>query len=206
MSSDLHLDHESNAATDPVADSGYELETNSVASDTDLALKIQALLFVSEKPLSAPELKTALQIDAHELKSALSELEQILLGQAVELFLSASGYRLRVRASFGALIQAAFPERAQKLTPALLETLSIVAYKQPVTRADIEELRGVSTSSSVLRQLFDRGWITERGHRDVPGRPALLYTTKSFLDAFSLQSVSQLPALGDLTIPPSLDS
>ena len=187
-----------------------DLNTTKPAENSDteanLALKIQALLFTSEKPLSAAELKAALLIDAEGLKTALGELERLLITQSVELFVSASGYRLRVRAQFADLIQTTFPERAQKLSPALLETLSIVAYKQPVTRADIEELRGVSTSSSVLRQLFDRGWITERGHRDVPGRPALLFTTKSFLDAFSLQSLSQLPALGDLQIPPSLDS
>ena len=96
-----------------------------------------------------------------------------------------------------ALLQV-FPERLENLSQALLETLSIIAYQQPVTRSDIEQVRGVAVSSNILRQLFDKGWIVENGHKDTLGRPALLHTTQAFLDAFGLDSLDRLPPLPDL--------
>ena len=93
------------------------------------------------------------------------------------------------------LIRRAFPERRETLSQAVLETLSVIAYRQPVTRGDIEQVRGVTVSSTILRQLFDKGWIVERGHKDTLGRPALLHTTAEFLAAFGLASLDDLPPL-----------
>lgn len=111
---------------------------------------------------------------------------------------TASGYRLQIDDDYSPLIQQVFPQRLQSLSQALLETLSVIAYKQPVTRSDIEQVRGVTVSSNILRQLFDKGWIIEDGYKDTLGRPALLHTTPDFLDAFGLTSLEQLPDLPDL--------
>ena len=111
---------------------------------------------------------------------------------------TASGYRLQIANEFSPLIQTVFPQRQETLSQALLETLSVIAYKQPVTRADIEHVRGVTVSSHILRQLFDKGWIEERGYKDTLGRPALLHTTQAFLAAFGLTSLQELPELPNI--------
>ena len=184
-------------------------------------LRLEALLFSSPQPLPQAVLKQAL---AELLTEAadysqdpdsgsdrvrtvqqwfnvwLEALAERYAESAVELLQSASGYRLQVRAEFASLIGSVWPERPQKLSQALLETLAVIAYHQPVTRADIEKLRGVSLNSQILRQLFERQWIQEQGVREVPGRPALLVTTARFLDAFGLTALQQLPSLE--TMPP----
>ena len=105
---------------------------------------------------------------------------------------------MQIKAEYAPLIQQIFPERPETLSQAVLETLSIIAYKQPVTRLDIEQIRGVSVSSHILRQLFDKGWIVEKGYKDTLGRPALLHTTDEFLDAFGLCSLAELPPMPDI--------
>lgn len=163
-----------------------------------LSQHIEVLLHASESPLSAHDLKHHLEVSDDELNTALAILNERLTHSVLYLSKSASGYRLQIKDDYGSIIHKAFPERKETLSQALLETLSVIAYKQPVTRSDIEHIRGVSVSSHILRQLFDKGWIIEKGHKDVVGRPALLHTTKAFLDAFGLNDISELPTLPDL--------
>ena len=141
-----------------------------------------------------------LSLSKQELETALVVLQQRLTTGVLTLSESASGYRLQIRSEYSSLIQKVFPQRLETLSQALLETLSVIAYKQPVTRSDIEQVRGVTVSSNILRQLFDKGWIMEKGYRETLGRPALLHTTPEFLDAFGLESLEQLPPLPDLNL------
>lgn len=127
------------------------------------------------------------------------QLQQRLTSSVLRLHKTASGYRLQIADDYSALIQRVFPQRQQRLSQALLETLSVIAYKQPVTRSDIEYVRGVTLSSSLLRQLFDKGWIMEDGYKDTLGRPALLHTTPQFLDAFGLTALDELPPMPDFS-------
>ncbi|MBP2281442.1 segregation and condensation protein B [Psychrobacter sp. PL19] len=159
---------------------------------------IEVLLHASEAPLTATDLKKHLSLSTQELQLALEALQARLSTGVLSLSETASGYRLQVADSYSTLIQRVFPQRQQRLSQALLETLSVVAYKQPVTRSDIEQVRGVTLSSNILRQLFDKGWIMEDGYKDSLGRPALLHTTPQFLDAFGLTSLEQLPPMPDM--------
>ena len=156
---------------------------------------IEAILHASETALTAKQLCQFLHIGQSELDRALTVLQQRLSQGALTLAHTATGYRLQIANEFSPLIRRAFPERRETLSQALLETLSVIAYRQPVTRGDIEQVRGVTVSSTILRQLFDKGWIVERGHKDTLGRPALLHTTPEFLAAFGLTSLDDLPPL-----------
>lgn len=159
---------------------------------------IEVLLHASETPLTEKDLKTHLGLDDKKLKQAILVLQDRLSSGVLSLNKTALGYRLQIKDHYSSLIQQVFPERLESLSPALLETLSVIAYKQPVTRSDIEQVRGVTVSSNILRQLFDKGWIVERGHKETLGKPALLHTTQVFLDAFGLMSLDDLPPLPDL--------
>ena len=159
---------------------------------------IEVLLHASEAPLTTNMLKKHLSLNTKELAQALALLQQRLDAGVLTLHETASGYRLQVSDTYSALIQRVFPQRQERLTQALLETLSVIAYKQPVTRGDIEHVRGVTLSSNILRQLFDKGWIEEKGYKETLGRPALLHTTAQFLDAFGLSKLDELPALPDM--------
>ena len=159
---------------------------------------IEVLLHASEAPLTANVLKKQLSLSAKDLKQALALLQQRLDTGVLSLHETASGYRLQIADSYSALIQRVFPQRQERLSQALLETLSVIAYKQPVTRSDIEHVRGVTLSSNILRQLFDKGWIVEDGYKDTLGRPALLHTTAQFLDAFGLNHLDELPPMPDM--------
>lgn len=160
--------------------------------------QIEALLYASLTPMNDATLKKTLHLTDDELGIAISLLQERLSSGVLCLNKTATGYRLQIRNEYSPLIREAFPERGETLSQALLETLSIIAYKQPVTRLDIEQIRGVAVSSHILRQLFDKGWIIEKGHKDTLGRPALLHTTPAFLDAFGLQSLDELPPLSEL--------
>ena len=164
----------------------------------DQSLHIEVLLHASETPLTAADIKKHLAISNKQLEQALAILQQRLATGVLTLNQTASGYRLQIADSYSGLIQQAFPQRQQRLSQALLETLSVIAYKQPVTRSDIEYVRGVSLSSNILRQLFDKGWIVEDGYKESLGRPALLHTTPQFLDAFGLTHLDELPPMPDL--------
>lgn len=159
---------------------------------------IEVLLHASESPLTAIALKKHLSLSNQQLNGALEVLQHRLDTGVLSLHQTASGYRLQIANHYSALIQQVFPQRQQRLSQALLETISVIAYKQPVTRSDIEYVRGVSLSSTLLRQLFDKGWIMESGYKDTLGRPALLHTTPQFLDAFGLTHLDELPPMPDL--------
>lgn len=188
---------------DPVAD------TPSAANDSDLnafnrydllSRRVEVLLHASESPLTDSQLRKYLSLSKQELETALVVLQQRLTTGVLSLSESASGYRLQIRSEYSSLIQEVFPQRLEHLSQALLETLSVIAYKQPVTRSDIEQVRGVTVSSNILRQLFDKGWIVEKGYRETLGRPALLHTTPEFLDAFGLEKLEDLPPLPELNL------
>lgn len=157
--------------------------------------QIEAILHASENTVSAKKLCEFLDIREKELHAALMVLQERLSLGALVLVHTAMGYRLQINSDFSPLIAQLLPERREHLSQALLETLAVIAYKQPVTRSDIEQVRGVSVSSGILRQLFDKGWVVEKGHKDILGRPALLHTTQEFLASFGLQSLADLPPL-----------
>ncbi len=164
----------------------------------EMSKHIEVLLHASEAPLTANVLKKQLSLNTNEFVQVLEILQQRLDSGVLTLQETASGYRLQIADSYSPLIQRVFPQRQERLSQALLETLSVIAYKQPVTRSDIEHVRGVTLSSNILRQLFDKGWIEEKGYKETLGRPALLHTTAQFLDAFGLTSLDELPPLPDM--------
>lgn len=164
----------------------------------EMSKRIEVLLHASEAPLTAHSLKKHLSLSTKKLKQTLEVLQQRLDTGVLRLHETASGYRLQISDDYSSLIQRTFPQRQERLSQALLETLSVIAYKQPVTRSDIEHVRGVTLSSNILRQLFDKGWIVEKGFKDTLGRPALLHTTAQFLDAFGLSHLDELPPMPDM--------
>ncbi len=163
----------------------------------EVLLQLEAIIFASEAPVSIARLKEAFnnQYNKQQLRQLLQQLALLQDGRSIELIETAQGFRFQVRSKYRSIIAQIWPERPTKLSPSLLETLAVIAYHQPVTRADIEQIRGVSNNSQILRALFDWNWIKEAGFRDLPGRPALLITTPQFLNAFGLASLGQLPPL-----------
>ena len=168
----------------------------------NLSLIIEALLFSSSRPLSEKEILSAFDLrsppTSKEIKEALKSIEEKYSENSIELVKVASGYRLRIRQEYSSWVAKLWEAKPQKYSRALLETLALIAYKQPITRGEIEEVRGVSVSSQIIRTLLDRSWIKVVGHRDVPGRPALFSTTKDFLDDLNLSKLSDLPELPEI--------
>lgn len=175
----------------------HELNPSMDELHHDALMTIEALIFASESPVSIARLKQALggQLSTSQIKQLLQQLSILQHGRSVELIETVQGYRFQVRAKYRQVIHEAWPERPVKLSPSLLEILSVIAYHQPVTRADIEQIRGVGNNSQILRNLFEFNWVKESGFRDIPGRPALLVTTPQFLNAFGLTSLSDLPTI-----------
>ena len=167
-----------------------------------LAPIIEALLLTAGAPMNLTQIASvfegAEQPTPGEIGQALSHLGAACEGRGVELKEVASGYRLQVREQYMEWVSRLWEERPQRYSRALLETLALIAYRQPITRGDIEEVRGVSVSSNIIRTLQEREWIRVVGHRDVPGKPALFGTTKAFLDYFSLSSLDDLPTLAEI--------
>jgi segregation and condensation protein B len=164
---------------------------------------LEAVLMAAGHPMSIDQLQMTLFPEGDppekvELKESLAELEQDYEGRALELVEVASGYRFQVRQSMEPWVSRLWEEKPARYSRALLETLALVAYRQPITRAEIEDVRGVSVSSSIIKTLQDREWIRVVGHRDVPGRPALFGTTREFLDYFGLKNLDELPTLAEL--------
>ncbi|MFO7909912.1 SMC-Scp complex subunit ScpB [Vreelandella aquamarina] len=163
---------------------------------------LEAALLAAGEPLSLERLETLFR-DAecpprNELRQSLSRLGERHSRGALELLETASGYQLRIRPRLSPWVSRLWDERPQRYSRALLETLALIAYRQPVTRADIEEVRGVAVSTTIMRTLTERGWIRVVGHRDVPGRPAVLATTRTFLDDFGLKTLDALPPMHEL--------
>lgn len=165
----------------------------------EVLLQMEVILFASDAPVSLARLKEAFnnQYSKQQLRHFLQQLAVLQHGRSIELIETAQGFRFQVRSKYRNIIAQVWPERPTKLSPSLLETIAVIAYHQPVTRADIEQIRGVSNNSQILRLLFEWNWIKESGFRDLPGRPALLITTPQFLNAFGLVSLGQLPPLQD---------
>ena len=161
---------------------------------------LEAALLTTQEPLSVADLRKLFddQLSADTLRKVLDELSSDWDGRGAELTQVASGWRFQSRLQDQRFLERLNPQRPPKYSRAVLETLAIIAYRQPVTRGGIENIRGVTVSSGVLKALEGRGWIEVVGHREVPGRPALYATTKTFLDDLALRSLDELPALDDL--------
>ncbi|GAC1631404.1 MAG: hypothetical protein NVS9B10_24800 [Nevskia sp.] len=167
-----------------------------------IALILEALLLAADGPLSIEQLVklvgSEFNLGKRELREALLLLGERQAQTASELVEVASGWRLQVRPQYAEWISRLWQEKPPKYSRALLETLALIVYRQPITRGEIEEVRGVAVSSNILRTLLERGWVRELGHKEVPGRPALFGSTAQFLDDFNVKSLNQLPSLPDI--------
>ena len=161
---------------------------------------LEAALLASQEPLPLSELKRLFdnEIAPDTLKLLLEELRAVWSGRAVELVSLASGWRFQTKLEFQPFLERLSPEKPPRYSRAVMETLAIIAYRQPVTRGDIEDIRGVGVSSQIIQSLEARGWIDAVGHRETPGRPALYATTKRFLDDLGLRSLQELPPLEEV--------
>ena len=161
---------------------------------------LEAALLSSAEPLPVADLRNMFDEDVGPdvIRRTLEELRTEWAGKGAELVNVASGWRFQVRPDYQKFLNRLNPQKPPKYSRAVLETLAIIAYRQPVTRGDIEEIRGVTVSSGILKALEARGWIDEVGHREVPGRPVLYSTTRMFLDDLNLRSLDELPPLEDL--------
>jgi len=164
---------------------------------------LEAGLLVAGRTLSLAQLEALFQSDSDKperkaIKAALESLKEDYAGRGIELVEVASGYRLQSHSSVADWVANLFQEKQPRYSRALLETLVLIAYRQPITRAEIEEVRGVAVSSNIIKTLQERQWVKVLGHKEVPGRPALLGTSKEFLDYFNLKKLDELPALADI--------
>lgn len=173
-------------------------------SQSGLATKqiIEGLLMAAGKPLPMSKIAEVFEDrerpEPEELKAVLKEIEQDCEARGFELKQVASGYRFQVKQQFSEWVGKLWEEKPQRYSRALLETISIIAYRQPITRGEIEKIRGVAVSTNIIRTLMEREWVRVVGHRDVPGRPAMYATTREFLDYFNLRSLEELPPLADV--------
>jgi segregation and condensation protein B len=161
---------------------------------------LEAALLASQEPVSPTELKRLFdgEVGVEAIRKLLAELADEWKGRAVELVSLSSGWRFQTRPEFQPYLERLNPERAPRYSRAVMETLAIIAYRQPVTRGDIEDVRGVGVSSQIIQALESRGWIDVVGHRETPGRPALYATTSKFLDDLGLRSLEELPPLEEI--------
>ena len=177
--------------------------------ETKLIQIIEAALLSASRPLTIEEIQRLFPKEQtpgkEDIKETLDEIDELCTNRGVELKRVSSGYRMQVKQSLSEYIAKLWEEKPQKYTKATLETLALIAYRQPITRGEIEEIRGVSVGTQLIRGILERGWIKIVGQRDVPGRPSLYATTKEFLDYFGLQHLRELPDLPDLPDVDSLD-
>ena len=164
---------------------------------------VEAALLGAGRPLSLDQLDELFAAGSEDvergmLRAALEQLGEEYQGRGIELKQVASGYRIQIRQSMTSRLAPLWEQRAPRYSRAMLETLALIAYRQPVTRGDIEAIRGVSVSTNMVRTLLERGWIRVVGRRDVPGRPALYSTTRKFLDYFGLTKLDDLPPLSEI--------
>ena len=169
-------------------------------SPSDIKRILEAALLASPDPLGLNELKRLFDVEMSPdtLRNLLAELAEEWKGRAVELVNVASGWRFQTTSAFQPYIERLNPEKPPKYSRAVMETLAIISYRQPVTRGDIEDIRGVGVSSQIIQALEARGWIDTVGHRETPGRPALYATTRQFLDDLGLRSLEELPPLEEI--------
>ena len=168
--------------------------------NTEILNSVEALLFGSGRPMRLSEIKntlenTGLVTELSEIKQAINNLEERYLNTSLEVQEVASGFRLQIKQKHSPSLSILWNEKSPRVSKALMETISIIAYKQPVTRGDIEDVRGITVSTRIIRSLLERNWIKVSGNKDVPGRPALYVTTKDFLNDLNLKNISDLPEL-----------
>ena len=160
---------------------------------------VEAILFASQTPLTTKQIQQVFpeieQPGLDEIQAAIEAISTDYQPRPIELKQVASGYRFQVKSSLSHWVSRLFEEKPPRYSRALLETLAIIAYRQPVTRGDIEDIRGVSVSSSIIQTLLEREWVRVVGHKEVPGRPGLYGTTKQFLDYFNISSLNELPTM-----------
>ena len=168
---------------------------------TEISNTVEAALFSAEEPLSIKDLRGMFKPEdapaTDELNAILDQLASDYHGRGIELVSVANGYRFQTQVKYASALRRLRELRPPRYSRALLETLAIIAYRQPVTRGDVEEVRGVAVSTDIMRALLERGWVRQMGEREVPGRPALYGTTTDFLEYFNLASIQQLPELAD---------
>ena len=185
--------------TEPSPEANAQTTATSPDNPQQLKRVLEAVLLSAQQPVSMLELRKVFAdaIAADVLRVLLDEirLEWTAAQRPLELVQLASGWRFRTRAEYLPYLERLSPEKPPKYSRAVLETLAIIAYRQPVTRGDIEDIRGVTVASQIIKVLEERGWVDVVGHRETPGRPALLATTKKFLDDLGLRSVTELPPL-----------
>ena len=179
-----------------------DMTIDSIIKGEQLQKTLEAILLAAGQPLSTAKL-AALFTDEErpptgEISRALEQLGNECANRGVELIKVASGYRFQVRQDFNEWVSRLWKERPPRYSRALLETIALIAYRQPITRGEIESVRGVSVSTNIIRTLQEREWIRVVGHRDVPGKPALFGTTHTFLDSFGLQNLDELPTLAEI--------
>ena len=179
-----------------------DMTIDSIIKGEQLQQILEAILLAAGQPLSTAKL-AALFTDEErpptgEISRALEQLGNECANRGVELIKVASGYRFQVRQDFNEWVSRLWKERPPRYSRALLETIALIAYRQPITRGEIESVRGVSVSTNIIRTLQEREWIRVVGHRDVPGKPALFGTTHTFLDSFGLQNLDELPTLAEI--------
>ncbi len=186
----------------------YELEpplVEVIPFDMETKRIIEALLFAAERPMTAHQLQQVFpeleRPKSDEIETAIQAIIADYQDRPIQLQKVASGYRFQVREEMSPWVSRLFEEKPPKYSRALLETMAIIAYKQPVTRGDIEDIRGVTVSSTIIRTLLDREWIRVIAHKEVPGRPALYGSTRHFLDYFNLESLDELPTLQEIQEP-----
>lgn len=169
---------------------------------TEIKHFIEAALLAAGRPLNIDQLQGLFDgrsaPEKAEIRKAIATLNEEYEERGIVISEVASGFRMQVKATMSDRLQKLWEDRPPRYSRALFETLALIAYRQPITRGDIEEIRGVTVSSNIVRQLLERDWVRVVGHRDVPGRPAMLGTTKAFLDYFSLKKLDDLPPLADL--------
>lgn len=179
--------------------------------DTQQFAKVlEALLLAAAKPLSVESIAEVFDEDTRpntrQIKAAIEQLSADIRGRSYQISEVASGFRLQVRAEYSAWVGRLWEERPQRYSRAMLETLALIAYRQPITRGEIEDVRGVAVNTSIIKTLLEREWIRVVGYKDVPGKPAMLATTKNFLDYFNLRGLDQLPNLTELqNLQPAAD-
>ncbi|HEY5019625.1 MAG TPA: SMC-Scp complex subunit ScpB [Steroidobacteraceae bacterium] len=171
-------------------------------SDNEIRNIVEAALLAAGKSLSLSELSLvfdeAQRPPPAAIRAAIDELARDYAARAVEIQENGAGFRVQIRRQYAGSVSRLWPERPQRYSRALLETLALIAYRQPITRAEIEAVRGVAVNPNIIKTLLERQWIRVVGHRDLPGRPELLGTTRDFLEYFSLKSLDDLPALAQL--------